>query len=163
MSAAASGGLFGKGAGQGWLEDIFAANTDMVFAMVSEELGMIVGICMVLAVLCLALFAVRSASHARSSYYAIAACTAMSMLLVQLSLNVFGSLDILPFTGVTFPFVSRGGSSMLACWMMMGFVKGADNRRDASFAVSAGKKRDDFDDEYDEFDEDEDDGGDWLL
>ena len=163
MSAAASGGLFGKGAGQGWLEDIFAANTDMVFAMVSEELGMIVGICMVLAVLCLALFAVRSASHARSSYYAIAACTAMSMLLVQLSLNVFGSLDILPFTGVTFPFVSRGGSSMLVCWMMMGFVKGADNRRDASFAVSAGKKRDDFDDEYDEFDEDEDDGGDWLL
>lgn len=164
MSAAASGGLFGKGAGQGWLEDIFAANTDMVFAMVSEELGLIVGMCMMLAVLCLALFAVRSASHARSSYYAIAACTAMSMLLVQLSLNVFGSLDILPFTGVTFPFVSRGGSSMLACWMMMAYVKGADNRRDASFAVSTAKRRDSYEDEeYDEFDEDDEYGGDWLL
>ena len=113
--------------------------------------------------LCLALFAVRSASLARSSYYAIAACTAMSMLLVQLSLNVFGSLDILPFTGVTFPFVSRGGSSMLACWMMMSFVKGADNRRDASFAVSVVKRQDAYEDEYDEFDEDDEDGGDWLL
>ena len=163
MSAAASGGLFGKGAGEGWLEDIFAANTDMVFALVSEELGLIVGMCMMLAVLCLALFAVRSASHARSSYYAIAACTAMSMLLVQLSLNVFGSLDILPFTGVTFPFVSRGGSSMLACWMMMAFVKGADNRRDASFAVSTAKRQSSYEEEYDEFDEDDEDGGDWLL
>jgi cell division protein FtsW (lipid II flippase) len=38
-------------------------------------------------------------------------------------------MDILPFTGVTFPFVSRGGSSMLSCWMMMAFLKSADNRR----------------------------------
>ena len=150
MSAAASGGLFGKGAGEGWLEDIFAANTDMVFALVCEELGLIVGMCMILAVLCLAFFAVRSASHARSSYYAIAACTAMSMLLVQLSLNVFGSLDILPFTGVTFPFVSRGGSSMLCCWMMMAFVKSADNRRNASFAVRTTDRLHSFDDEYED-------------
>ena len=135
MSAAASGGLYGKGAGAGWLKDIFAANTDMVFAMVCEEQGLIIGVIMVLAVLTLAFFAVKSARTGRSTYYSIAACAAMSMLLVQLSLNVFGSLDMLPFTGVTFPFVSRGGTSLLSCWMMMAFIKGADNRRDASFAV----------------------------
>ena len=140
MSAAASGGLFGKGAGAGWLKDIFAANTDMVFAMVCEELGLIIALCMVLAVLILAFFAVRSARQGRSSYYAIAACASMSMLLVQLSLNVFGSLDLLPFTGVTFPFVSRGGSSLIACWMMMAFIKGADTRKDASFAVRPGER-----------------------
>ncbi len=140
MSAAASGGLFGKGAGAGWLKDIFAANTDMVFAMICEELGLIIGLCMVLAVLILAFFAVRSARQGRSSYYAIAACASMSMMLVQLSLNVFGSLDLLPFTGVTFPFVSRGGSSLIACWMMMAFIKGADNRKDASFAVRPGER-----------------------
>jgi cell division protein FtsW (lipid II flippase) len=44
MSAAASGGLYGKGAGAGWLKDIFAANTDMVFAMVCEEQGLIIGV-----------------------------------------------------------------------------------------------------------------------
>ena len=140
MSAAASGGLFGKGAGAGWLKDIFAANTDMVFAMVCEELGLIIAVCMVLAMLTLALFAVRSARHGRSAYYAIAACTAMSMLLTQLALNVFGSLDILPFTGVTFPFVSRGGSSLLSCWLLMAFIKGADNRLGASFAVRPADK-----------------------
>ena len=166
MSAAASGGLFGKGAGSGWLKDIFAANTDMVFAVICEEQGLIIGVCMVLAVLTLAFFAVRSARHGRSAYYSIAACAAMSMLMVQMGLNVFGSLDILPFTGVTFPFVSRGGSSLLSCWMLLAFVKGADTRRDASFVVRSVRKieeyhvgydaeADDYDDEDDGMEEDE--------
>ena len=42
MSATAAGGLFGRGAGAGWLKNIFAANTDMVFGVVCEELGLIV-------------------------------------------------------------------------------------------------------------------------
>ena len=140
MSAAASGGLLGKGAGEGWLKNIFAANTDMVFAMVCEELGLIIAVCMVLAILAMAFFAVRSAKQGRSAYYAIASCAAMSMLLTQLALNVFGSLDLLPFTGVTFPFVSRGGSSLISCWMLMAFLKSADNRKSASFAVRPGKR-----------------------
>lgn len=135
MSAAASGGLFGKGAGSGWLKDVVAANTDMVFAVICEEQGLIIAVCMVMAVLTLAFFAVRSARHGRSAYYSIAACAAMSMMMVQMGLNVFGSMDILPFTGVTFPFVSRGGSSLLSCWMLLAFIKGADTRRDASFVV----------------------------
>ena len=140
MSAAAAGGLFGKGAGNGWLKDIFAANTDLVFGMVCEELGLLIACMMVFAVILLACFAVRSARTGRSAYYGIAACAAMSILLTQLALNVFGSMDILPFTGVTFPFVSRGGSSLLSCWMMMAFLKSADNRREASFAVRPGEK-----------------------
>ncbi len=140
MSAAAAGGLFGKGAGNGWLQSIFAANTDLVFGMVCEEQGLLIGFCMVFAVILLACFAVRSARTGRSAYYGIAACAAMSILLTQVALNVFGSMDILPFTGVTFPFVSRGGSSLLSCWMMMAFLKSADNRREASFAVRPGEK-----------------------
>ncbi len=108
--------------------------------MVCEELGLLTAICMVAAVILLACFAVRSARSGRSAYYAIAACAAMSILLTQVALNVFGSMDILPFTGVTFPFVSRGGSSLLSCWMMMAFLKSADNRREASFAVRPGEK-----------------------
>ena len=49
--------------------------------------------------------------------------------------SVFGVLDILPFTGVTFPFVSKGGSSMLSCWMLLAYIKAADTRRGASFVV----------------------------
>ena len=136
MSAAAAGGLFGKGAGAGWLKNIVAADTDMVFAVICEEQGLIIALCMVLAVLALAFFAVRSARYGRSAWYAIAACGAMAMLLTQTALNVFGSMDLLPFTGVTFPFVSRGGSSLLSCWIMMAFLKGSDTRKDASFVVN---------------------------
>ena len=135
LSAAASGGLLGVGAGRGWLRSIFAADTDMVFCLVSEELGLIVALCAMLALISICIFAVRSPANGRSSYYAIAACAASAMMLVQLALNVFGSTDILPFTGVTFPFVSRGGSSLISCWTLLAFLKSADTRQNASFSV----------------------------
>ena len=135
LSAAASGGLLGVGAGSGWLHSIFAADTDMVFCLVSEELGLLVALCAMLALISICFFAVRSAANGRSSYYVIAACAASAMMLVQLALNVFGSTDILPFTGVTFPFVSRGGSSLISCWMLLAFLKSADTRQNASFSV----------------------------
>ena len=126
MSALSAGGLFGRGAGRGWLKDVVAADTDLVFGVVGEELGLIAGICCVLAVLLLAVAARRSARTAPSGYYAIAAAGAVTIYMVQMSLNVFGSMDLLPFTGVTFPFVSRGGSSLIACWGLLAFVKAAD-------------------------------------
>ena len=141
MSAAASGGLFGQGAGEGWLKDIVAANTDMVFALLSEELGLIIAVTAMLAVIALALFAVRNAAQGRSTFYVIAGCAAVSLMMVQMGLNVFGSLDILPFTGVTFPFVSKGGTSLLSCWMLLAFVKATDTRRDASFVVRRERRR----------------------
>ena len=137
LSAGASGGLFGKGAGNGWLKDGFAANTDTVFSLVCEELGLLIAVCAVLAVVSLAFFAVRNTAHGRSAYYSIAACATASMFLIQLALNVFGSVDILPFTGVTFPFVSRGGTSVLSCWMLLAFIKAGDTRKGASFVVKA--------------------------
>ena len=139
LSAAASGGLFGQGAGEGWLKNIFAADTDMVFAVICEELGLIIGVLAVLCIIALALFAVRSAAHGRSAYYVIAACAAGGLMIVQMSLNVFGSLDILPFTGVTFPFVSKGGTSLLSCWMLLAFIKASDTRKGASFVVKKAK------------------------
>ena len=141
LSAAASGGLLGVGAGCGWLRSIFAADTDMVFCLVSEELGLIIALCAMLALIAICIFAVRSAANGRSSYYVIAACAASAMMLVQLALNVFGSTDILPFTGVTFPFVSRGGSSLISCWMLLAFLKSADTRQNASFSVRLSARR----------------------
>jgi len=142
MSATASGGLFGHGAGNGWLQDIVAADTDLVFGVVCEELGLIVGLCCILGVLLLGFFALRNAAAGRSAFSVIAACAAVSILMAQMALNVFGSLDILPFTGVTFPFVSKGGSSLISCWGMLAYIKAADTRRNASFALSRmGKKK----------------------
>ena len=143
LSAAAGGGLLGVGAGKGWFHTIFAADTDMVFCLLSEELGLLIALTAMLALAAIGFFSVRSAAGGRSSYYVIAACAAASMMLVQLGLNVFGSTDILPFTGVTFPFVSRGGSSLISCWMLLAFLKAADTRQNSSFSVrlSAKKRR----------------------
>jgi len=90
---------------------------------------------MVAAVLILAVFVVRSVAVARSSFYTIGACTAAGILMMQVTLNVFGTVDYLPLTGVTFPFVSNGGSSMMAAWALLAFIKAADTRLHASFAI----------------------------
>lgn len=134
LAAAASGGLLGCGAGAGWLKDVVAADTDLVFCLICEEFGLLTAVLAILAIVLLATFAYRNAAGSRSSFYVIGACAAVSLMMVQLALNVFGSTDILPFTGVTFPFVSRGGSSLISCWMLLAFIKAADTRQNASFA-----------------------------
>lgn len=135
MTATAAGGLFGRGAGSGWLKNVVAANTDLVFGVVCEELGLAVGVGCVVAILLLAFFAVRSSAGGRSAYYVIASCATVTIFMVQVVLNVFGSLDMLPFTGVTFPFVSKGGSSLLSCWTALAYIKAGDTRQNASFAL----------------------------
>ena len=139
MSAAASGGLLGMGGGNGWLHRVAAADTDLVFGMLCEEWGLLIAVLAVGAVITLAFFAARAVRASRSSFYCLAACAAGSLLVFQTSLNVFGAVDILPLTGVTFPFVSNGGSSMLSSWGMMAFLKAADTRSDASFAIRRSK------------------------
>ena len=136
LSAGASGGMLGLGAGNGFLKNVFASNTDMVFCYVQEEWGLIIAVLTVLAIITLGIFAVRSITAGRSTFYTIAACAATSLLIFQTALNVLGTLDILPFTGVTLPFISNGGTSMIASWGLLSFLKAADTRQGASIAVS---------------------------
>lgn len=136
----ASGGLYGLGPGKGFMRKVFAADSDVVFATISEEWGLLLAMMAVLCVCAFGFFAIRSARVARSSFYSIGACTAAGILLVQTILNTLGTVDILPFTGVTFPFVSNGGTSMVASWGLLAFVKAADTRQNASFAVKLSRK-----------------------
>ena len=124
----ASGGLFGLGIGQGLLRYTFAASTDLVFGMVCEEYGMIIAFAIIISFAAIVVYTIAGARGARSSFYAIAACASAGLLIVQLSLNVFGVTDLLPMTGVTLPFISRGGSSLICCWMLMAFIKSIDPR-----------------------------------
>jgi len=86
------------------------------------------------------LFSLRSASMARSSFYTIGAVTASAVMLIQVILNCLGTVDVVPLTGVTFPFLSNGGSSMIGAWGLLAFIKAADTRQNASFAVRLAKK-----------------------
>ena len=135
----ASGGLYGLGPGNGYLQKVFAADSDIVFATISEEWGLLMALQAVLAISVLGLFSMRTSRVSRSSFYCIGGCTAAGILLIQASLNCLGTVDILPFTGVTFPFLSNGGTSMIGAWGLLAFVKAADTRQNASFAVRFNK------------------------
>ena len=119
----ASGGIWGLGLGEGHVRDIYAASTDMVFALICEEFGLIMGIAIMLCFACIAFFAIHASKTAGSTFYTIAAVSAAGMMLFQLSLNVFGITDLLPLTGVTLPFVSRGGSSMICSWGLLAYIR----------------------------------------
>jgi cell division protein FtsW (lipid II flippase) len=135
----ASGGILGVGAGMGKMKGIFAADSDVAVATLTEEWGLIMLTIVILCVVALAIFALRSAAVGRSSFYTIGSCTAASVLLVQAILNALGTVDVLPLTGVTFPFLSNGGSSMIGAWGLLAFIKAADTRQNASFAIRLGK------------------------
>ena len=136
----ASGGLLGLGPEDGLLQYVFAADSDIVFATISEEWGLLTAVMTVLCIAVFGFFAIRTSRVARSSFYSIGACTAASVLTIQTILNCLGTVDVLPFTGVTFPFVSNGGTSMIGAWGLLAFVKAADTRQNASFAVRLVKK-----------------------
>lgn len=120
-----SGGLFGLGIGEGKLRNIFAASTDLVFGVICEEMGIATGVAVLIAFACIGIFAVKAAKGSASSFYSIAAVAAAGMLIFQLSLNVFGVTDLLPLTGVTMPFISRGGSSIICSWGLLAYIRAA--------------------------------------
>ena len=128
MMYIASGGLFGVGIGNGFFKQIGESESDLVFALIGEEMGIIVAIVIALAVALLIIYTRAITTRSRSAFYSISACCAAGLLVVQLSLNVLGAVDILPFTGVTFPFISAGGSSIISCWGLLAFIKAADER-----------------------------------
>ncbi len=124
----ASGGLLGLGIGKGLLRDVVFASTDLAFGMICEEWGMLIGLMIVMAYAFILLYAIKVARTTRSAFYAITACAAAGLLLFQASLNIFGVTDLLPFTGVTLPLISRGGSSIISSWGMLALIKSADIR-----------------------------------
>ncbi len=136
----AAGGFLGMGPGNGKARYIFASDSDIVVATLSEEWGLLMIMMLVASMVVFALFAIRSAQVSRSAFYTIGACTAASIFVVQALLNALGTVDVVPLTGVTFPFVSNGGSSMLCSWGLLAFVKAADTRQNASFAVRLPRK-----------------------
>ncbi|MCI8360398.1 MAG: FtsW/RodA/SpoVE family cell cycle protein [Clostridiales bacterium] len=131
MVAIGSGGLLGVGGGNGYLDGVNAASTDLVFGVVFEEWGGVVALAALSCFVLLALYAWRLAKTAQSAYYSIAICAAAGMFLFQTALNAFGATDILPLTGVTMPFVSVGGSSILSSWCIMAFFKAAAKKQAA--------------------------------
>ncbi|WP_291501691.1 FtsW/RodA/SpoVE family cell cycle protein [Acutalibacter sp.] len=128
LTYTASGGLFGMGLGRGYLKHIFAADSDLVFGLLCEEQGLLLGLIVIMGIAGFTLYARSDVTRSRSTFFSIGACAVAGLLLFQTCLNVFGVTDILPLTGVTLPFISAGGSSMASTWGLMAFLKASDER-----------------------------------
>jgi cell division protein FtsW len=123
-SALGGGGWFGVGLGAsrekwGWLP---AANTDFIFAVVGEELGVIGSLLVIGLFAAIAVSGLRLALTARDRFVRIASAMAVAWLMTQTLLNLGAVLQLLPITGVPLPLVSYGGSSLLPTLVVLGML-----------------------------------------
>jgi cell division protein FtsW (lipid II flippase) len=119
LLAVASGGLFGRGPGMGLPGVVPVAHSDFIFTSIAEETGLLgaVGLILLIAFLCVR--ALRISLHARDAYQRYLAIGLSAYLASQSLLIIGGNIRMLPLTGVTLPFVSYGGSSMLASFFAL--------------------------------------------
>lgn len=120
LIAIANGGWFGKGPGHGELHNVFAHKNDIVFATICEEWGLLYALMMVLAILIL--IALPLINPPRSYFHGTMSAGISAAFTVQMALNIFGSCNLIPFTGVTIPFISTGGSSLMISGFMAGML-----------------------------------------
>lgn len=116
----ANGGWFGKGPGYGLLHNVFAHENDIVFATISEEWGLLYALMMVLAILIIVMLPLINPP--RSYFHSTMTAGVCAAFTVQMALNIFGSCNMIPFTGVTIPFISSGGSSLMTSGFMTGML-----------------------------------------
>lgn len=132
MMSFASGGMLGVGPGNGNLKNIAAAETDLVFGVLGEEFGAVVALVAALSIIAIGVYGFRLIKNSTCIFDAVTVGGATVQILFQTALNIFGSVDILPLTGVTFIFVSIGGSSLISALMMLAFFKAAELHKQSS-------------------------------
>lgn len=124
LIALASGGLFGVGLGLGAPRTIPAYHTDYIFAVICEQFGLIFGLCVLAMYVALVWRGATIAMGARSSYHGLIAMGATVLIALQTFTIIGGVIKLIPLTGVTLPFVSYGGSSLVSSLCLIGLVQG---------------------------------------
>lgn len=119
-----SGGLLGSGLGLSYAGSVYVVASDYIFAAIAETFGMIFAICVIGVYLLMLLRGMSIAMNARTRFHALIAFGCTFLIVVQMLTIVMGNLKLIPLTGVTLPFVSDGGSSLISCLMLMGMILG---------------------------------------
>jgi cell division protein FtsW len=123
MVAIKAGGFFGSGAGSGGQGPyVPELGTDMIFALIGEELGLIGMVVVIAAFGFIALAGLRIAMNAPSVMARCVAAGLTTMLVAQATFNIGAAMVVLPLAGMTLPFVSYGGSSLLICFAAVGIL-----------------------------------------
>ncbi len=141
LMAIASGGLFGVGLGLGSPRTIPVYHTDFIFAVICEQFGLIFGLCVLLMYVALIWRGATIAMATRTSFHGLLSLGCTALLGLQTFVIIGGVLKLIPLTGVTMPFVSYGGTSLVSSLCLSGLLQGVasinedDLREDTQLAL----------------------------
>jgi cell division protein FtsW (lipid II flippase) len=124
----ASGGTSGRGLGLGYPELIPVADSDYVFAALAEELGLLGGLLLTCALIVLVSAGVRTALDSRDMFSKLCSIGLSAFIGFQALVNIGGITRALPMTGITLPFVSHGGFSLITSFVMLGMLMAFSHR-----------------------------------
>jgi cell division protein FtsW (lipid II flippase) len=124
LMAIAAGGVFGAGLGLGYPESVPVNTSDFIFAVICEEFGIVFGIITILMYLVFIIRGMIIAMNAGTRFDALLVFGATCMLSLQSFIIIGGVIKMIPLTGITLPFISAGGSSMVACMALVGIIEG---------------------------------------
>ena len=123
LFAIGTGGWFGSGLYNGNPESIPLVSKDMVISAIAEEMGTIFAIFLIFLCLCMTFMIFRIAIRLENTFYKLLSFGIGVSYAFQVFLTIGGAVKFIPLTGVTLPFVSSGGSSILASMIMLGIVQ----------------------------------------
>ena len=147
LFAIACGGFFGTGLMKGVPDDIPYVESDFIFSAIAEEMGVLTAVCILLVCVACFLTFMKNAMKVQDSFYRLVAVGLGVMYIFQVFLTVGGGIKFIPLTGVTLPFVSYGGSSVLVSIIVFSILQGIILRiRD---------EKEDCEDEVEVFDDEE--------
>ena len=141
LMAIAAGGMLGTGLGLGYPEAIPVGTSDYIFAAICEEFGIVFGVITILLYLVFIIRGMIIARNAATRFDALLVFGATCMLALQSFIIIGGVIKLIPLTGITLPFISAGGSSLIACMALVGVIEGVavkNGERDEQKITEAG-------------------------
>ena len=130
-----SGGTTGRGLGLGYVELIPVADSDYIYSALGEELGTFGGLILILALIVFVSAGVRTALDSRDMFSKLCSAGLAAFIGFQALVNIGGITRALPMTGITLPFVSHGGFSLITSFVMLGMLLAFSHRNAVDAAI----------------------------
>lgn len=142
LDAFHTGGFFGRGPGEGEVKRILPdAHTDFIFAVAAEEYGIIAGLLIIGVFSFVVLRTLRRSMEEQDLFVQFASCGLIALFGLQALINMAVNVNLIPAKGMTLPFISYGGSSMIALALTMGMLLALTRRRAGSHVTPPNGKR----------------------
>lgn len=141
LDAIASGGVFGRGPGEGVIKRLLPdAHADFVFAVAAEEFGLLASLGLIFLFALLAFRGLSRASRLTEPFEQLAAAGLVTLLVTQAAIHIAVNLSLLPAKGMTLPFISFGGSSMIGTALAFGFCLSLLRDRPGAYLYAGGSR-----------------------